>query len=549
MYHRLFLFCFLAIGSVHAEVKLATVFSDHAILQRDHALPIWGTAKPGETVTVTFGGQTQKTTASADGSWRVTLPSLPASAESRTLTAQGENRVELQDILVGDVWLASGQSNMGSPMSSGASAAELPQANDPALRFFSVTKATAPEPQPDLKGKWEVTTPVTAKNFSAVAYYFAKELRETQKIPIGILHSSWGGTPIQTWMSLESLRRDPPVAKTVADWDQAYAQHLAVKDKPELMQAYRADMKDWETTVGPQLKAAISAHNELMAAARAAGQPTTPGPQPTRPEPVMPDPTALPAPSKRPSTPTVSYNAVIAPLAPYALKGILWYQGEADGSHGAEYRTLFPRLIEGWRKAWNQDDLPFIFVQLPSCYPDPKPVADSGWPFLREAQSLALQIPHTAMVVTLDIGDPNNVHPDDKIFVGHRVALLGRKLAYGEKLVASGPLYHDYAVEGDKIRVRFSEAEDGLVIGLAPWRPVGVEPLPTDRLAGFYIAGPDKQWVEADARIDGASVVVSSSKITQPTAVRYGWAQSPKVNLYNQAGLPAAPFRTDDWPK
>jgi sialate O-acetylesterase len=347
-------------------------------------------------------------------------------------------------------------------------------------------------------------------------------------------------------MPLESLQRTPPVAATLAEWNAALAKHLSVKDKPELQAAYAADMKDWETTVGPAYKAALSAYNELASAAKAAGQPAPPKPAMARPEPEQPDPMAMPAASKRPSTPTISYNGMIAPLAPYALRGVLWYQGEADGSRGAEYRVWLPRLIEGWRAAWGQGDFPFLFIQLPGCYADAEPVSTKGWAFVREAQFMTLKLPRTGMVVTSDIGDPKDVHPDNKSFVGARLALVGRKVAYGEKIVASGPLYAGSTVEGKTMRIRFTETGGGLAIGKAPWTAKGVTPLPADRLVGFYIAGADKKWTEAEARIDGESVVVSSPSVAAPVAVRYAWAAFPRANLANQEGLPASPFRTDD---
>ena len=256
----------------------------------------------------------------------------------------------------------------------------------------------------------------------------------------------------------------------------------------------------------------------------------------------------MPDPSRRPSTPTVSYNAMISPLSPFAIKGVLWYQGEANAGRGLEYRTLFPRLIQGWRAQWGTD-FPFLFVQLPMNGPDKTPVATDGEPYLREAQFLTLKEPKTAMAITIDIGDPNNVHPGDKIDVGKRLSLLARRDVYGEKIDASGLLYQGFKVEGDKMRVTFKETAKGLKPGQAPWCAKGVEPLPTDKLIGFVISGDDRKWVEAEAKIEGNDVIVSSSSVPKPVAVRYGWAHSPRCNLYNSEELPASPFRTDDWEK
>ncbi len=536
-------------SSVHAEVKLHPLFADHAILQRSVSVPVWGSASPGEKVTITFAGQTASTTASSDGKWRVDLKPLTVSETSQDLTATGANTVTIHDILVGDVFLAGGQSNMGSSLSSGSAALALPTATDTALRFYSVTKLVAAEPLSTPKGQWDVSSPEAAKNFSAVAYFCAQEIRRTQKVPVAIINASWGGTPIKTWMSLESLKPEPAIAATLAEWDAAIAKHNSAKDHPELQAAYLMDAKDWETNVQPAFKAALKAHNTEMDALRAAGKPTLPGPKPSRPEPEAPDPIAMPSASKRPSVPTISYNGMIAPLQPYALRGILWYQGEADGSHGMEYRIWLPRLIEGWRNAFGQGDLPFLLVQLPGNGKDLTPVAAQGMPWTREAQLLAMKLPKTGMAVTLDIGDVNEVHPDNKRFVGERLGIAARGVVYGEKIVYSGPIYTGCKKEGEKITVDFQSIGSGLMSGQAPWVAASGQPLPKDKLVGFYIAGEDKKWVEAEAKIEGGSVVVSSPQVPNPQAVRYGWANTPQVNLYNHEGLPASPFRTDDWPK
>lgn len=538
--------CALA-GSLHAEVKLNSLFADHMVLQCDTPAPIWGTADPGEQVRVAFGGQTRTVTAGATGKWSVKLDPLPASAEPRVLTVEGKNKLAFQDVLVGEVWVASGQSNMASSVSAASNADEaLAQAADAQVRFFSVAHNIAQEPLADLGGKWEVSTPETAKNFSAVGYFFAREIQKDQKKPVAILHGSWGGTPVQTWMSVEAVKKAPPIAKTLGEWEAAVEQHQKVQANPQLETDYQRDLKQWQAEVEPGFDAVFKAYN----AAKAAGSPVGPKPTPSRPEPVNPDPMGMPNPSSRPHTLGISFNAMIAPMIPYAIRGVIWYQGEENGSTGLEYRALFPRLIEDWRRRWDEDDFPFLFVQLPCNGPDPTPVAGSGWPWTREAQFMTLEKePRTGMAITIDIGDPANVHPKDKVDVGHRLALLARKIAYGEELVASGPLYKDYTVEGEKVRINFTNTGGGLIIAQAPWRPPQVAPLPTDRLIGFFIAGEDKSWVEADAQIEGDSVMVSSPKVTKPVAVRYAWANSPRCNLYNKEHLPASPFRTDDWPK
>ncbi len=535
----------LAAASARGELTLPAVISDHMVLQRDIGVPIWGTGTAGDTVAVEFAGQTKSATVGADGKWMVKLDPLKASADARTLTVKSRDKsLQVGDVLVGDVWLASGQSNMGSPVGSVSNAAELlPKINDPLLRFFSVTKNTSPEPLPDLKGKWELATPETAKGFSAVAFFYAQEIRRTQNVPVAILHSSWGGTPIETWISLEGLRRDPALPKTVAKWDAAVGEYEKVKADPKLVSDYEADLKKWKAEVEPAYNAQLKAYNADVASGKAVG----PKPQPPTPEPSNPDPMGMPSPSRRPQTPSVAFNATIAPLIPYAIRGVIWYQGEQQTTSLEPYRQLFPRLIEDWRGHWKQGDFPFLFVQLPANGKDPEPVAKAGWPPTREAQFLTLKLPNTGMAITVDIGDPKQVHPDNKIHVGNRLALVGRKVAYGENLVASGPLYQDSSVDGNAVKVRFRETGDGLAIGQTPWLAPGTQPFPQDKLIGFYIAGDDRKWVEADARIAGDGVVVSSPQVPKPSAVRYLWANSPRGNLYNKNGLPAAPFRTDDW--
>ena len=531
-------------ASLQAAAKPMSLFTDGMVLQRDSVLPVWGTATPGEEVTVEFSGQKKSAKADEKGNWLVKLDPVHASASPSEMTiSAGGTQTKVTNILVGDVFLAGGQSNMGSPLFAAHNAAEvLPQATDDQLRFFNVVKKTAAEPQSDVTGKWQSSNPTNAKDFSAVAYFFAHEIRTNQNIPVGVVSAPWGGTPIETWMSLDSIKTPPALTNVTAKWDKAMEDYAKVKADPKLVSDYEAKLEQWKKEVYPAFSEAMKAYN----ADKAAGKPVGEKPKPAWEEPSNPDPMAPPSPSRRPSTPSVSYNAMIAPLSPLALKGVLWYQGEANAGRGLEYRTLFPRLIQGWRKQWGVD-FPFLFVQLPMNGKDPVPVAKDGEPYLREAQFMTLSEPKTAMAITIDIGDPNNVHPGDKIDVGKRLSLLARRDIYGEKIDASGPLYQGCKVEGDKIRISFKETAKGLKPGQAPWCAKGVEPLPTDKLIGFVIAGSDMNWVEADAVINGNDVIVSSKSVPNPVAVRYGWAHSPRCNLYNSEGLPASTFRTDDW--
>ena len=543
------LLAILAIASplcLRAELKLNPLFSDHAVLQAGMDVPIWGTALPSQKVHVRFAGQDREAIADASGKWLMRLQPLAPSEESRTLEVEAEgSKMEVKDVLVGEVWLAGGQSNMAYPVGSLPDAAQvLPGAEDPELRFYTVAKKTADAPQQEASGKWETSNPLTAKGFSAAAYFFARDLRHSLHCPVAIVHSSWGGTPIETWIGLDAFRREPVLTRPLKDWDKALNDHRRVQADPSLESSYLAALDEWKKNVGSKYDAALKAYRAAESEGKAVGEP----PKPATPEPTNPDPMGMPSPSRRPQAPSVSFNAMIAPLVPYGIRGFLWYQGEANASAGMDYRLLLPRLIDDWRRRWGAE-LPFLYVQLPANGKNVTAVAENGWPWLREAQLMALREPRTGMAITIDIGDPANVHPSDKVDVGLRLARLARGNVYGEAIETSGPLPSGFAIEGGHIRVRFAHTGGGLTPGQAPWRAKGVEPLPTDRLLGFYVAGTEKLWVEAQATIEGDTVVVSSPAVPNPVAVRYGWAQSPRCNLYNREGLPASPFRTDNWPK
>ena len=527
---------------------LASIFADHMVLQRNIKVPVWGYGKSGEKVTVIFQKHTKTGFVESNDKWRIDLDPLSSNNQPQELTVTvGTKSQKILDVLVGEVWVASGQSNMASPVNSLQNAKDvLANAEDSQLRFFTVAKKPASEPQTDLKGKWELCNSESAKGFSAVAYFFATELRKTQKCPVAVLHASWGGTSIETWISLNGLKQDPAITKMVDLWDKAVIKYGEIQANPKLVSDYEAELKKYQKEVAPVYNSFLKLYNDSVAKGIEVGK----KPQPTLPEPSNPDPMGMPSPSRRPSTPTVNFNGMIAPLIPYAIRGVIWYQGENNGGAGIEYRALMPRLIEDWRNLWNQPgnalQYPFLWVQLPSNGEDKTPVAEKGWPLLREAQFMSLRVLKTGMAITIDIGDPKNVHPADKFDVGQRLSLVARKVAYGEKIVASGPLYQDFKTEKDgKIKLTFKETGSGLSIGQSPWYAPTVTPFPKDKLIGFFIAGSDKKWVEAVAKIDGNSIIVSSLQISNPVAVRYGWANSPRCNLYNKEGLPASPFRTD----
>ena len=545
-----------ALLPVRADVTMPAIFGDHMVLQQDAKLPVWGSARPGEKVKVTLGADSLEATAGADGAWRVEFPphARPTGDAAQTLTVAGKNTLTFQDVLIGDVWLASGQSNMAFGIAKENRGAEsIASADLPKIRLFVVAQATALEPQASdkLHGEWVVCTPKSlraagAEGFSAVAFYFGREISRVTGRPVGLIGSYWGGTPAQAWTSLSGLQKEPTLADYVAE-HQKYADGFAAAsgNYPKLKADYDAANKAWFTSVGKDLDKQVDAWQVDAAEDATLGKPAPPMPRASAPKPVPPIP-----PDGGQRAPTTLFNAMIAPLMPYAIKGVIWYQGEANVKResAVDYPVLFARLITDWREKWGEGDFPFLFVQLANLSPAPKtPVENSGYPLVREGQMKALALPNTGMAVTIEIGNPFNVHPKDKLDVGLRLALAARHVVYGEDIVYTGPLYQTMKVEGGKIRLTFTGTGSGLTLGVPPWTPSGKPPVPPKELTGFAIAGADKKWAWAHATIDGNSVVVGSDQVAQPVAVRYGWASGPLCNLYNHEGLPASPFRTDDW--
>jgi len=534
----------LCTASVQADVKLPAIFGDHMVLQRDAHVPVWGWANPGEGVTVTAGSATAKTTAGADGKWVVKLDPMKAGDQPIDLVVSGKNTIKLTDVLIGEVWICAGQSNMGYPLNASSTGAqEVPKAKHPMLRLFMEEPKIAFEPQADCVGKWQLCTPGTAANFSAVGYFFGRDLEENLSMPVGMIESSLGGTAAEAWTSLEALQANP-LTRPLADDFEA--------NKPALMKLTETyenvtlpkgqqDIEQWRKEVNPSYQAALKSWNDAVKQAHADGTPVPPKPLPSRPRP------SIPAPPNR-HTPTTLYNGMIPPLIPFAIKGVIWYQGEADEDRPIQYRAIFPTMITDWRTRWGEGDFPFLFVQLPNAMARVDHPSESGWAGVREAQSMALALPNTADAVTIDGGE-DNIHPPDKIDVEKRLFLATRKLVYGEDIIASGPTFKSASLDNGKMRIAFDHVGSGLTIGVGPSTRPGVPPAPVaSELKGFAIAGADKHFVWADAKIDGDSVLVWSNQVSEPVAVRYGWADNPEVNLYNKEGLPAAPFRTDDWP-
>lgn len=499
--------CLLAGGHALADVRLPSLFSDHMVLQRDVAVPVWGWATPGEDVTISIDGQTKSAKADAAGKWFVKLDKLTAK-EPTTMSVKGSNALTISDVLIGEVWLGSGQSNMQMQVSGVANAAaEIAKADFPQIRHFAVERKTSPKPLDSCGGKWVVCSPQTVAQFSAAAYFFGRDLHQSLKVPVGLINSSWGGTPIEAWTSMDVQESKPDFAPLLAGWKKKVA---APYDEAVAMARYEKQLEAWKKD---------------SAARKAEGKPA--GPQPKKPM----------APRLMPGHPANLFNGMIAPLVPYAMRGAIWYQGEnnAGSSNPALYNVQLPLLVKDWRQRWGQDNLHFAWVQLPNYkIRNDDPNAPSGWAIVREAMLRSLSLPDTGMAIVIDSGEEANIHPKNKQVVGERLALWAKAKVYGQKIPFSGPLPGPHTIKGGEVTISFTHADKGLIAK-------GGE------LKGFAIAGQDKKFVWAKARIEGDKVIVSSPEVSSPVAVRYAFGDNPDCTLTNGAGLPASPFRTDTW--
>jgi sialate O-acetylesterase len=534
------------VASLQAEVKLPAIFGDHMVLQQEQKVPVWGTADPGEKVTVIVGDHTGSATADDKGKWRIDLAPFPPNAATLKMIVMGKNMITFEDLLIGDVWLASGQSNMEFNIHDSHNFADVTgHLDDQQLRVFQADHAYAVEPTSDIKGHWAIASQDSIVGFSAVAYFFGHELRGHLNRPIGLVDSCFGGTVAQAWTSLSGLQKDPPFTNYVEAHNKMAADLAANIDSFADQQiAFQKADREWRDAYETDYWKGWAAWNLQAQENRIAGKPVPPEPHFDHPPPRQPA-----DPFGGPNTPANLFNGMIAPLISFAIKGAIWYQGEynaGDAASAAEYRTLFPRLITDWREKWGQGDFPFLFVQLAGLG-DRGLVGGGGWPLLQEAQFMTLSLPNTGMATAIDIGDPNGVHSPDKLDVGVRLSLLARHRVYGENLVDTGPIFDKMTVEGNAARISFTGTGGGLVIGRAPWTAPDAYPIPTDKLVGFVIAGADQKFAVADAKIDGNTVVVSSPQVPNPVAVRYDFANLTIANLYNKDGLPAFPFRTDKW--
>ncbi|GEM_PF-529798 len=458
------------------------VFQDHMVLQRGRRNPVFGTALPGTTVRLRVKGKELSTKTGPDGRWNLLLPELPAGGPYTFELQCGPDKKVFKDVLVGEVWLCSGQSNMQFRLAQALNAKkEVAKALDPSLRLLQVKRTRSAKPLDHFQGTWTACTPQSARNFSAVAYFFGRELRKKLGVPVGLIHSSWGGTPVEAWTSHPALAKDPEGRKVLDAW-------------ARMDRLFPARLRRWK------------------AARRAKGRAGR-----------------MPIGPKHKNHPAGLFNAMIHPLLPFGIRGVIWYQGEANAGRAFAYRRTFPLMIRDWRRRWGYD-FSFFFVQLANF----RVRNTKSWAELREAQALALNLPKTGMAVAIDIGDPGNIHPKNKQEVGRRLALLARRQVYGEKkLVAQGPDFIGFERKGKQLLLHFDSHGSSLVLR-------GKE--------GFELAGKDRKFFPAVPRKQGHELLVESEKVTEPIAVRYAWDSSPKLCVFNKEGLPAPPFRSDAWP-
>jgi sialate O-acetylesterase len=503
--------------SLFAEVKLPAIIGDNMVLQRGVEVPLWGWADANEKVTAKLGDKSSDATAGPDGKWKLKLPAQEASDKPVEITVTGAagKAITLKNILIGDVWVCSGQSNMEYGLGGADHGAEdTAAATNPMIRLFYLEKATSPAaPLEDCKGAWAVCSPQAAGRFSAVGYHFGRELQEKMKIPIGLINSNWGGTPAESWASMQSLEAEPslvPMAKSVAGQVEAAKQAQA---------KYEQKVKEYEQAVKDYPEAVKKAKDDDKPEPNRPIAPKSPGGQ-----------------GGNPNVASTLYNGMIAPIVNFPITGAVWYQGESNVGRGYEYRTLFPTMIKSWRTSWGNPDLRFYFVQIaPYNYNkngDGVPCAE-----LWDAQSFTMKtLPHTGMAVINDVGNVADIHPRNKRDPGHRLALWALYDTYGQKdLVHSGPIYKEAKIEGDKVRVSFDSVGGGLVTR------DGKE------LNWFTVAGEDQKFVPAKAEVDGQTIVVHADGVTKPVAVRFAYHEAAEPNLMNKEGLPASPFRTDDF--
>lgn len=495
-----------------AALKLPTIIGDNMVLQRDQDLKIWGWDDPGQEVGVSFAGQSVKGKADDKGRWEVTLKPLKTNAEPQQMVVSGSGgqKITVANILVGEVWLCSGQSNMAFTVGrSYGGDLEALTANYPQIRMVSVPQVGVQEPQDHFEGQWEACTPEVTANFSAVGYFFGRMLHQALGVPVGLIDNAWGGSAAEAWVRRDLLEKDPQFESLMARWE------LVEKtfDFDALMKAYQPKREKWQAEAKE---------------ARAAGKPVPMPPRPPR--------NQLTG-QHRPGN---LYNGVLHPVIGYGMRGAIWYQGESNAARAYEYRSLFPLMIQNWRDEWGQGDFPFYWVQLADFKAEADEPGDSDWAELREAQTLTMdKLENTGEAVIIDVGEGRDIHPRDKRTVGERLARWALAKDYGfDKLAHQSPSYQKMEKKGDKILLTFDH------VGAT-----GLYAFDTREPVGFSIAGSDKKFVRAQGRIVGKNQVeVWSEEVKDPVAVRYAWSDNPVANMRSYENLPMTPFRTDDFP-
>jgi len=502
------------IGSVHssvalADVKLPSVFGSHMVLQRGQPNSVWGWADAGEQVAVTLGNQNYQVTAGDDGTWRMKLAALPMGGP-HVLTIKGKNTVTCDDVLVGEVWICSGQSNMQMAVQSANDPdLEIATAKFPQIRLISVPQVGTQEPQNDFKGEWKVCSPENVSDFSAIGYFFGRQLHQTLGVPIGLIDNSWGGSTCEAWVRRDLLKADPRYTLLLERWRETENTY----DHKVAMEKYQLQLATWKVKV-------VETRQEGQS-------------QPAKPRPPR-------NPLVGQHRPANLYNGVLLPTIGYGIRGTIWYQGESNTGRAYQYRYLFPLMIQHWRDEWNQGDFPFYWVQLADFHNESADPQESAWAELREAQTMTVRaLPNTGQAVINDLGEANDIHPKNKQDVGKRLARVALARDYGVDLCYQSPRYKSMEVVGSKILV---------TIDIGQHRQGALDTFDVREPLGFAIASADKQFVWAKAKVVGRDKVeVWHDDVQEPVAVRYAWADNPVCNLRNQAGLPADSFRTDDW--
>ena len=483
------------------------LFTNEMVLQRETKVPVWGKGVPGEVISVQIDKKKYTTTVDKKGKWMLEISALPVGGPY-TMEISSKNKViTLKDILSGDVWICSGQSNMAWLVAKSKDAKkEIAAANYPDIRLFTVKHIVSIKPLDTVQGRWTKCTPATVGHFSAVGYFFGRDLYKSLKnVPIGLIHTSWSGTPAEAWTPHDYLDADPMLKHILI------GHKRLLKAFPKNLEKYKKELADYKKKLAESKKSKTKPEKRIR-------------------------PPRYPYHANHPFIPSGLYNAMINPLIPYSIKGVIWYQGESNSKRAYEYRSLLPALINSWRKTWNQGDFPFLIVELANFRKAQANPVNSTWAELREAQNMtAAKLPACGIASAIDVGEAGTPHPRNKQDVGKRLQLAALKIAYGKDIVFSGPTYKSSEIKGDKIIIKMDNIGGGLVAK-------GGE------LKRFAIAGKDKKFVWAKAVIDGSTIIVSSPEVKNPLAVRYAWSDNPEgCNLYNKEGLPAIPFRTDSW--